>query len=206
MGRRPKLKLYVPRPEPVVSDIFELRIDLADSEPDIWRQIAVPGDIRLDELHDVIQESMGWEDCHLHHFIAENKTIYGPTPPDDSMEDFAQNTQDESRAYLSDLVRKTKDRFLYEYDLGDGWMHIVDVLDVHPPEPGKKYTLCVEGARACPPEDCGGIWGYDQMLETLLDSDNEEREELLDWLGGPFDPEHFDLNEVNRRLARLTNS
>ena len=203
MGKRPKLKLYVPHPEPDVSDIFELRIYLADIEPDIWRQIAVPGDIGLDELHDVIQETMGWEDCHLHHFIAEDRTLYGLIPEDDSMADFAQNTQDESRAYLCDLVRRKKDRFLYEYDFGDSWMHIVDVLDVHPPEPEKKYTLCVEGTRACPPEDCGGIPGYDQMLDTLLDPNNKGREELLDWLGGPFDPEHFDLKAVNRRLARL---
>lgn len=109
---------------------------------------------------------------------------------------------DSRRTKLSKVVTREKSGFAYEYDFGDSWEHQILVEKILPPEPGGQYPVCLAGKRACPPEDCGGIWGYDELLETIRDPLHEEYESMMEWLGGSFDPEEFDDDLVNRLLRR----
>ena len=179
------------------AEIFELEIWLLDIEPRIWRRFAVPGNIKLPELHGVIQGVMGWTDSHMHAFILEDCRYSDPYLGFDMDDD----TFDERRGKLTDLVTRPKDRFMYEYDFGDCWKHAVEVASVSPPEKNVKYPICLTGQQACPPEDCGGPWGYEDFLEVISDPNHEEHEEMLEWIGGRFDPEAFDLQAVNRLLS-----
>ena len=179
------------------SSVHQLKVTLMHLEPPIWRRIVAPSDVTLAELHAVIQLAMGWHFSHLHDFRV-GRVTYGD--PDMLVES---GDKDERQAYLAEIAPKLKKRFQYLYDFGDSWEHEIVVEAVGPPEPGTRYPICLAGERACPPEDCGGVWGYADLLETLADPENPEREEMLDWLGGPIDPEAFNLKEVNRRLAQL---
>jgi hypothetical protein len=177
--------------------IYELEITLLETAPRIWRRLAVPGNITLAKLHDIVQEVMGWEECHLHEFRI-GKNCYGK--PDPEM-DFGQTRMDEGKVKLQDVLVRKGMKFLYTYDFGDGWEHELKVVAMGPPDPDVKYPICLVGERACPPEDCGGVYGYDHLLEVIADPQNEEYEEMMDWLGDEFDPNAFDLKAVNNRLA-----
>jgi hypothetical protein len=107
---------------------------------------------------------------------------------------------------LERLVPREKSKLLYEYDFGDSWDHELLVEKRLPLAAGKRYPVCLTGKRACPPEDCGGVWGYASVLEAIRDPEHPEHEEMLEWVGGEFDPEAFDLDEVNRELRHLTES
>jgi hypothetical protein len=182
------------------AQIYQLKITLRHSKPSIWRRFLAPSDMNLAKLHHVIQEVMGWEDGHLHQFKVGN-VYYGVTYPDDF--DGAPETRDEHKARLNMLVAKPKAKFVYEYDFGDSWEHEVVLEKILPPESGIKYPVCLDGKRACPPEDCGGVWGYDGLLETIKDPNHPEHEDMLEWLGGDFDPEKFDVEAVNKALRRI---
>lgn len=119
----------------------------------------------------------------------------------DMIEDL--DTVDEKTVTLDKIVRREKFKFIYEYDFGDGWEHELLIEKILPVEDGKTYPVCLTGKRACPPEDCGGIWGYSDFLEAVQDPDHPEHEEMLDWAGGEFDPAVFDLQEVNAELKEL---
>ena len=138
---------------------------------------------------------MGWENYHLHQFIVGNAYFGEPDPDFDA--------EDDRKVKLIQIVRTEKQKFTYEYDFGDDWRHEILVEKIHQPEPRVRYPVCLKGKRACPPEDCGGVWGYDDLLEIIKDPDNEEYEEMMDWLGGEFDPEAFDLDSINQRLRSL---
>jgi hypothetical protein len=184
-----------PKAEPSAS-IYRLRTTLADVEPPVWRVVEVP-DCTLGELHDVIQVAMGWQNSHMHQFVLNGK-YYGQV----TTGDFEVESEDE--ICLSQIFTgKKKPRLVYEYDFGDSWQHEIVLEKTLEPEPKVKYPRCVEGARACPPEDCGGVWGYAEFLEAIADSKHEGHEEMLEWIGGEFDPEMFDLDAVNRELRRL---
>jgi pRiA4b ORF-3-like protein len=114
--------------------------------------------------------------------------------------------EDARPVILAALVRGEKSKLLYEYDFGDSWEHELLVEKILPRDEGKRYPVCLTGKRACPPEDCGGVWGYASFLEALHDPEHPEHEEMLEWIGGEFDPEAFDLDEVNVELQRLTSS
>jgi hypothetical protein len=114
-----------------------------------------------------------------------------------------ENAEDERKVKLCELAPKVKSKFIYEYDFGDGWEHIIETKKIGPPEEQIKYPICLKGKFACPPEDCGGIWGYYEMLEILGDPKHERYEELLDWIGGPFDSEYFNIERINSALANL---
>ena len=149
--------------QPSASQIYQLKITLLDSRPPIWRRFQVPSDMNLAKLHQVIQYVMGWDDSHMHQFKV-GKTYYGTTYPDDF--DGMPETKDESKARLQELVSRPKAKFVYEYDFGDSWEHEVVLEKILPPESGVHYPLCTEGKRACPPEDCGGVGGYDSLLRS----------------------------------------
>jgi hypothetical protein len=178
-------------------DIYQVKVTLKNSKPPIWRRIEVPGDVRLDKLHRILQAVMGWEDYHLHQFIVGGE-FYGEPHPDYEM--WGPEMRDETRVSLRQIAPHEESRFVYEYDFGDGWEHTLLVEKILPPEPGVDYPRCVKGKRACPPEDVGGIWGYYGFLETIADADDPEHDDLLEWAGGEFDPEHFDLDEINAQL------
>ncbi|MFW6136262.1 MAG: plasmid pRiA4b ORF-3 family protein [Chloroflexota bacterium] len=177
------------------SSIYQIHVSLAGIEPAIWRRIQVPGDMTLADLHDVLQDVMSWWDYHLHQFIIEG-TYYGVPHPDYMLE-----MKDESKVRLDKVVDEGS-RFVYEYDFGDSWEHLLRVEKVLEPEPGRRYPVCIDGRRAAPPEDVGGIWGYEEYAEVMVNPDDPEYEEYLEWRG-EFDPEAFDLDEVNEALREL---
>jgi hypothetical protein len=176
--------------------IYQIKISLIGAKPPIWRTILVPSDLRLDAFHDVIQTVMGWRDCHLHQFI-ENNVYYGI--PDDK---FGMEIEDEAKFKLFHLLKKEKDTIKYEYDFGDSWEHKILLEKILPYDGKTVLPVCIKGKRACPPEDCGGIWGYEELLETISNPKHPDHEDMLEWLGGEFDPEEFDLEQINGDLAK----
>jgi len=186
------------RRKPSRSDVLiQFRISLHDIKPTIWRRIQVQ-DCSLGELHQHIQAAMGWQECHLHQFVIDGE-CYGPA----SVDDFGMEMNDEDAVVLSELLPPAGERirWMYEYDFGDGWKHEL-LFEGHPPLDRKtKYPICLEGARACPPEDIGGFMGYYEYLEALTDPSHEQHEELIEW-HGPFDPEGFDVAKVTRTMRK----
>ncbi|MGD0412498.1 MAG: plasmid pRiA4b ORF-3 family protein [Verrucomicrobiota bacterium] len=180
--------------------LYQLKITLKWSKPPIWRRVVVRADMTLDRLHQVMQLVMGWSNSHLHQFVA-GRTNYGMKDPD--LGDLNDDTLDEGSFTVADLAPAAKAKFLYEYDFGDGWQHEVRVEKVLPPDAGFKHPICEGGANACPPEDCGGMQGYYNLLEALGDPKHPEHEELADWIVGPFDAGKFDLAGTNRHLKSL---
>jgi hypothetical protein len=179
--------------------IYQLKVTLSDTRPPIWRRIQVPADVTLGKLHRILQAAMGWTDSHLHRFEAGGVS-YGE--PDPELE-----FRSERGAKLRDVAPGETSKILYEYDFGDSWLHRIVVEKILPAEPGRKYPVCLQGKRACPPEDCGGVWGYEGLLETLKDPGHPDHEEMKLWVEdtveGEFDPDAFDPEEVNRRLSRI---
>ncbi len=179
--------------------IYQIKITLKYIRPPIWRRVQVRADVTLAEFHRLLQIAMGWYDSHLHQFIV-GKTYYG-TPDIDEFSEL--NLKDDSKAQLGRVLTKPKQKLIYEYDFGDGWEHEILLEKVFAPEPGVRYPRCIGGARACPPEDCGGAGGYENFLAAIRDPGHEEHDEYLDWIGGAFDPEEFELDEVDTVLRHI---
>jgi hypothetical protein len=177
--------------------IYQLKITLNESKPPIWRRLLVSGNTTLAKLHRIIQEGMPWQDYHLHQFIV-GEVYYGVPSPEDWHE-----VEDERRVRISQLAPQEKIKFTYEYDFGDDWLHTVLVEKSLPPDPEQKLPVCLKGKRACPPEDVGGIWGYDTFVEAIKNPEHDEHDDYLQWIGGMFDPEAFDLDAVNARLRKF---
>jgi len=174
----------------------QLKITLLGSKPSIWRRIQVPDNIKLHRLHDVFQVVMGWTNSHMHQFHGEDG-VYGLPDPDSDPDDF-----DERKYTLADIAFCEKCKFVYEYDFGDGWEHEV-VVEAHLPPMERRYAVCMDGKNSCPPDDCGGIPGYYEFLKAISNPKHEDHEQMLDWIGGSFDPKHFDIEAVNARLKRM---
>ena len=173
------------------ASIYELKITLRDTRPPVWRRLRVRSDLTLFKLHSILQFVMGWMDGHMHQFVVRGK-VYGRVDPE------FPESENEKKVLLDQVLRKPKDSLVYEYDFGDGWEHTVVLEQVLEAAPGGKYPYVVEGKRACPPEDCGGTGGYDRLLEALADTTHPEHAEAVEWVGGSFDPEAFDVGEINR--------
>jgi hypothetical protein len=178
--------------------VYQIKVTLDGSKPPIWRRIQVGSTTTLSKLHQILQTVMGWDDYHLHQYIIGGQ-YYGDPTFDESGELGIIN---EKGKRLDQLVAQADSKFIYEYDFGDGWGHILIVEKIIEPEPGIRYPTCVKGKRACPPEDVGGMWGYGDYLEAIADPDHPEHEDMLEW-HGPFDPEAFDLGAINQELANL---
>lgn len=180
--------------------VCQFKITLRGIKPPIWRRIQVPETYSFWDLHVAIQDAMGWEDYHLHQFAlidpsTDMKVEIG-IPHEEF--DFVFDTK-----ILPGWKQKIAEWFSmknsvaeYVYDFGDNWEHTVKLEKILPKEADTTYPRCIDGKRACPPEDCGGIWGYERMLEIMADETHEEYEETIEWLGDDFDPEHFDVNEI----------
>jgi hypothetical protein len=182
---------------------YQLKVELAGIEPPIWRRLLVRGDMNLGLLHAVIQVAMGWTNSHLHEFNIGNVRYSDPRINEEVAADETPY-RDEDRTPLVKATPGEKAEFVYEYDFGDSWEHLVTVEKIHAPDAASKvFVECLEGNRACPPEDCGGIGGYADLLEAIKDPQHEEHESMMKWLGGSFDPEAFDIKKTNTRLRKL---
>ena len=175
---------------------YEIRVQLRDIEPPIWRILRVPSRTSLLKLHKIVQRAMGWTNSHLHLFEIDGK----PYGEGDFEWDF--DVQDYRGMRLDKIFTEGRTSILYEYDLGDSWRHDITLLGTMEGETEEKIA-CIAGARACPPEDCGGVTGYCYLLEALADPEHDEHDMLLEWSGGRFDPEAFDVVAVDRVLKRL---
>lgn len=174
--------------------VYQLKVTLKHIKPAIWRRLQVAADIKLDKLHMVLQDALGWTNSHLHHFIAGDD-LYGMA----DLDEYSAALKDEKKFKLAQIASE-KSRLIYEYDFGDGWKHETLVEKVLAPEPGVQYPRCLAGKRACPPEDCGGVGGYDYLLKIIADPKHDEHAEMMTWLGGSFDPEAFDLWKTDTGL------
>jgi hypothetical protein len=177
--------------------IYQLKVTLCEVELPVWRRIQVPASTYLDDLHLMLQATMGWQNCHLHSFTI-NGVNYGEPDPDFD----EPSLQEEWHFTLRQLIRRQGRRFRYQYDFGDDWNHEIVVERIMNPEDGVDYPVCVAGERACPPEDVGGSMGYEDFIEAIEDPDHEEHESCLTWVGGKFDPEAFNIKKINRQLRK----
>ncbi|MBE0584928.1 MAG: plasmid pRiA4b ORF-3 family protein [Desulfofustis sp.] len=176
--------------------LYLIKIQLLDIEPPIWRRFVVPAGITLDRLHDVIQIVMGWTDSHLHMFTIGKKhfTEY-PESKDDGLEC--------GKYRLVNLIKQKGRSFRYLYDFGDGWEHELILEESRYLNPELIMELaCLDGERACPPEDVGGIPGYFEFLIALKDPSHEEHQSYMEWSGGDYDSERFDAGFVNWELLK----
>ncbi len=178
--------------------VYQVKITLDAIRPPIWRRLLVK-DCTLADLHDLIQISMGWDDYHLHVFEIGDEQ-YGDLNQWDADPWGEQEVANERKIKLSQLVAQGVKKFRYTYDMGDTWQHTILIEKTLPAETGTKYPRCIDGKRACPPEDCGGPWGYPDFVEAIQNPKHERHEELLEWVGGGFDPEAFDPEAVNQEL------
>lgn len=175
---------------------MECTIELRDVTPRVWRRLLVPASVRLHKLHRIFQAAMGWEDCHLHSFqVGEDR--YGM-----QFVEYPEGELDEQSVTVVRAVG-AQERFSYEYDFGDSWEHEITVMSISRMPIGVKFAVCLDGAGACPPEDCGGSGGYAELLRVLNDPSDEDYEDLSEWVGGPIDPHEFDLALVNARLQTV---
>lgn len=181
------------------SPIYQLKISLNHTRPAVWRRIQVSGNMNLGRLHDVLQVVMGWTNSHLHQFIIDGQSYGDPMFDEDEELGYL----DEWDVRLTQVIENERQHFIYEYDFGDSWMHTILVEKILPPDPKMRHPNCLEGARACPPEDVGGVHGYIRFLQAIRNPKDEEHDEYLVWVGGAFDPETFDLQAVNRELRKL---
>lgn len=184
------------------SKILTIKITLRESQPKIWRRFQIADDMTLGKLHDVIQIVMGWQDCHLHEFEQGKKTYRKPYPDED---DYGTPSINEDQVSVGELLRRKKQKLIYNYDMGDYWEHALQVENISEPESKQFYPNCIEGALACPPEDCGGTWGYQNMLAALADPNHEEHETFVEWRGPDFDAEEFNLKGINEVLKDFDN-
>jgi hypothetical protein len=177
---------------------YQIKVQLCGvTKPPVWRRLQVPADLSLDQLHEVIQAAMGWHNCHLHVF-SDGWNEYG-------LPDRELGHEDERKVHLSQMLTNVDDKIGYTYDFGDGWQHDITLEKILPTGAGVTSAVCAAGKGACPPEDCGGVWGYEQLKATLADPGAEEHGDMLEWLGlasgDDFNPKEFSVEGVNRRLG-----
>jgi len=198
-----------PSTHPSAAMIYEVEMTLHESVPRIWRRVLVPGTTTLHRLHHILQALMLWEDYHLYEFTVEG-VLYGVHTPEFLDEPPIKSARHTRLAAVAPCVGTA---LTYLYDFGDSWQHDLVVRAIRQPDPRQHYPLCIAGERAGPPEDCGGIWAYADLVALLErgrgedvegeDSEDGDYDEMLTWLGGDFDPVGFDRNTVNRRLHCL---
>ncbi|MER9655783.1 plasmid pRiA4b ORF-3 family protein [Mesorhizobium sp. M0152] len=162
-------------------------------KPPVWRRLVMPGTMTLGDLHEAIQAAMGWHDCHLHAFDVEGEQFGDRHSVDD--------VADENRVSLNGLLRSPVVRFAYIYDFGDNWQHAIAFEKSEPAVERGAYPVCIAGKRNCPPEDCGGVWGYQEMLAILADPSHPQYAERVEEFGDEFDPDEFALDVTNAALA-----
>jgi hypothetical protein len=182
-----------------VDKVLQFKISLLEVKPAVWRRIQVV-EGTLDELHEHIQSAMGWTNSHLHQFRDKMKRYANPNQMHEDMEVYG--LIDTTTTMMSDVFRRAKTKMIYEYDFGDGWAHEVLFEGKFPAEPRSRYPVCLDGANACPPEDCGGPWGYAHLLEALSDKKHPEHAAMKEWIGGKFDAKKFTSQSATRSMRQ----
>jgi hypothetical protein len=182
-----------------IEDIATLRIELEGIEPLIWRRVAVRTTMTLTALHRVIQAAMGWLDCHLWEFEANDRK-YSMLIPDDP--EWNRRITDATTTKLSTLLTTGMREMSYLYDMGDSWQHRIIVEKLTATNPGK-YPQFLGGERRCPPEDCGGFPGYYEFLDNISSKQSKKRKATLDWYGGPYDPDDISEKQIITALGRI---
>ena len=177
--------------------VYQIKVTLEDIRPPIWRRLEVLSDTTLEKLHLMLQVAMGWANYHLHQFTIDGIEYGQPDP------DYGSEVEDERKVKLIQVAPKKTVKFIYEYDFWDSWQHTVLIEKILPVEKGKLYPYCVKGKRACPPEDIGGPWRYTDFIEAVLDIAHPEHEDMVEWVGGEFDPEAFNIEEINENLKQI---
>lgn len=184
--------------------VYQFKVTLSDILPPVWRRIQVPMQYTFWDLHVALQDSMGWLDYHLHMFRLpepHKKSVMEIGIPGDEMDDVVTLPGWEIR--IAEYITEPGNVALYEYDFGDGWEHELLLEGILLKEKGVKYPRCIAGARACPPEDCGGVPAYYQLLKTLGNPKHKEYRETIDWLKGhaksyyPYRPDEFEPEKVH---------
>jgi len=178
--------------------IFRVHVSLLNIEPPIWRCIELTSQTTLKQFHRILQIAMGWTNSHLHEFIV-GRQRYG-TP--DLHYDGPSEVIAEGKVHLSKVLPVLEARILYVYDFGDYWQHSVHLEAVLSAQPGIDYPRVLDGARSCPPEDCGGTTGYADLVDILLDPTHEDFQQMREWVGEEFDAEVLHLEKINARLRR----
>jgi len=181
-------------------EIYQLKVTLLGTNPPIWRRRLVPADMTLAQLHNVLQAAMGWEDGHMHEFSSGQRRFGRPDPEDRLMG--LPSAENERAVRLSGILVRVGSKATYTYDFGDSWEHSIVLEKRLPVDPNVVYPVCTDGQLACPPEDCGGIPGFYDLVEALSDRNHERHEEMLEWIG-EFDPQAFSVDQVNRMLAPM---
>ena len=177
--------------------VYQLKITLKNIRPPIWRRVVVKSSTTLQQLHLIVQAAMGWDNYHMHSFSIAGIDYGQPQPEYDF------NVREEKTVKLSQVVVGEKFKFSYTYDFGDSWEHEILVEKELPYSPETNYPVCITGKRACPPEDCGGSWGYAELLEIITNPSHPEYEERIEWVGESFEPNVFDIDEVNLMLREF---
>lgn len=180
-------------------DVYQIKVTLLWTKPSIWRRLLVPSSMILEQLHDVLQAAMGWDDQHMHEFRAGKRHI-GRADPDERFMDTSP-VESERTTRLCDVLRRAGAKMNYTYDFGDGWEHSIVLEKRLPPDQDTVYPVCLDGRLACPPEDCGGIPGFYRLLHAIANPKSKEHDELREWAGDDFDPEAFSVDMVNKRLS-----
>lgn len=176
--------------------VMQLKIELRDIRPLIWRRVLVHGDYTLGNLNVVIRTAMGWYGMHLHSFwfgSRANLVEYGDIT---SLPNPVPSMRDEDSVTLKEVIRRNRQVFGYVYDFGDSWVHRIVVERIEPYDGRRKLPVCLAGARACPPEDCGGVYGYMSVLRVLKEASTPDDRNFRQWVG-EYDPQWFDVDEVN---------
>ena len=185
----------------ISESIYQFRVDLCEIKPPIWRRIQVPSSYTFLGFHCAISDAMGWLDSHLHEFIFKksqgSEIIIGdPRNYEDYPEGESPDILNEHKIRISQFFIKPKDKGIYIYDFGDYWIHLVLLERIIPKEEGALYPRCIKGKRRCPPEDVGGVSGYEDLLRIMNDPDDDEYEYTMSWCDGPYDPDIFDCTKV----------
>jgi hypothetical protein len=198
MGKKPK-KESTARITPS-SLVYQMKVTLKGIRPPIWRRIQVPANFKLKAFEVILQTVMGWGGGHLHEF-----DIHGVSYGDLSQFEKG-DVLDEKKVRLDQLITTEKEKFFYVYDFGDNWEHEILLEKILPFDKETQYPVCLSGKRSCPPEDSGGQWGYEELLEIIKNPEHPEHEDTLEWLGGYFDPEWFDRETINMELELVRNT
>lgn len=178
--------------------VHQIKITLRGVRPPIWRRLHVPSTLTLGQLHHALQIAMGWTNSHMHQFCV-GRQYFGVPDPEDL---WNAPTISERKVRLVQIAQATS-RFTYEYDFGDGWTHDVVIERAEPVTEFASDWICTDGRRACPPEDCGGPYGYADLVEALANPNHPEHSERLEWIGQHWQPEAFDIELVNKHLRTL---
>jgi hypothetical protein len=183
---------------PSTDVIVQIKVKLLGvSKPPVWRRLQLRADTRLDHLHEMIVAAFGWQDYHMH--------VFASGPDEFGVPDPELGFADERRVSLGELIGGVGDQLRYTYDFGDDWQHEIVVEDLLDADPEIHYPILVAAKGACPPEDCGGPWGYAELKEIVADASHEQHQQMLDWLGlensSAFDPDAVTTDQIEQELA-----